>query len=54
MENPLKFTERKRPVEGEEPPVAFKSAKNFSSRPTPSVVTNMRNMKSSFPSIFRK
>jgi len=54
MENPLKFTERKRPVEGEENPPAFKSAKNVNSRPTPSVVTNMRNLKSSFPSVFRK
>lgn len=54
MENPLKFTERKIPVEGEEKPPAFKSATNFKSRPTPSVVTNLRNMKSSFPSVFRK
>ena len=54
MENPLKFTERKRPVEGEDKGPAFKSATNFKSRPTPSVVTNMRNLKSSFPSVFRK
>jgi len=54
MENPLKFTERKRPVEGEEKPPAFKSATHFKSRPMPSVVTNMRNMKASFPSVFRK
>lgn len=54
MENPLKFTERKRPVEGEEPGPAFKSATNFKSRPTPSVVTNMKNLKASFPSVFRK
>jgi len=53
-ENPLKFTERKRPVEGEDVAPAFKSAKNFASRPSPSITTNMRNMKSSFPSIFRK
>jgi hypothetical protein len=54
MENPLKFTERKRPVEGEDDIKAFKSATTFKSRPTPSVVCNLRNMKSSFPSVFRK
>jgi hypothetical protein len=54
MENPLKFTERKRPVEGEEHPPAFKSATNFRSRPTPSVVTNIRNLKTTFPSIFKR
>jgi len=54
MENPLKFTERKRPVEGEEASPAFRSATHFKSRPTPSVVCNLRNMKSSFPSVFRK
>ena len=54
MENPLKFTERKKPVEGEESGPAFKSATNFKSRPTPSVATNIRNLKSSFPSVFRK
>lgn len=53
-ENPLKFTERKKPVEGEEAMPAFKSATTFKSRPTPSVATNMRNLKSSFPSVFRK
>lgn len=54
LENPLKFTERKKPVEGEEHPPAFKSATLFKSRPSPSVVTNIRNLKTCFPSIFSK
>jgi len=54
MENPLKFTQRKMPVEGEENPPAFKKSKNYSSRPSPSVVTNVRNLKASFPSLFRR
>jgi len=54
MENPLKFTERRRPVEGEEAAPAFKQATNYKSRPSPSVATNLRNLKSSFPSVFRK
>lgn len=54
MENPLKFLTRKQPVEGEEDAKpSFKSATRFKSRPSPSIVTNMRNMKSSFPSIFK-
>jgi hypothetical protein len=54
MENPLKFTERKKPVEGEEEKAAFKSATRFKERPSPSVVTNLRNLKASFPSLFRR
>jgi len=53
-ENPLKFTERRRPVEGEDVAPAFKQATNYKSRPSASVVTNLRNLKSSFPSVFRK
>lgn len=53
MENPLKFTQRMKPVEGEEVAPAFKTATRFRSRPSPSVVTNLRNLKSSFPSIFK-
>lgn len=53
-ENPLKHTQRKRPVEGEEPGPAFRSTYMYRSRPTPSVVTNLRNMKSSFPSVFKR
>lgn len=53
-ENPLKFTVRKVKVEGEESPIAFKSAKPLQSRPTPSIAVNIRNIKASFPSIFRR
>jgi len=54
MENPLKFTERRRPVEGEDDIKPFRSATHFKSRPSPSITTNMRNMKASFPSVFKK
>lgn len=54
MENPGKQITRVRPVEGEDPPPRFKMTTNSYSRPTPSIATNMRNMKSSFPSVFRK
>lgn len=54
MENPLKFTTRKVAVEGEEAMAVFKSPTHHRSRPTPSVATNIRNLKASFPSIFRK
>ena len=53
MSDPLKFTERKRHVEGEEAPPSFKSTTRFKSRPSPSVITNLRNLKTSFPSVFR-
>ena len=54
MENPLKFTQRKPKVEGEESPVAFKKMTNYKSIPSPSIVRNLTNIKQSFPSIFRK
>lgn len=54
MENPGKQISRVRPVEGEDPPPRFKMTTNSYSRPTPSIATNMRNMKASFPSVFRK
>jgi hypothetical protein len=54
MENPLKFTERHKPVEGEEVPAKFKTATNYRSRPCPSVATNVRNLKASFPSVFSR
>ena len=53
-ENPLKQITRVQPVEGYEPPPRFKMTTNTYSRPTPSIATNMRNMKSSFPSVFKK
>lgn len=52
--NPLKFTERKQPVEGADDRKPFVNTKKEMTRPTPSVVTNMRNLKSSFPSVFRR
>lgn len=51
-ENPLKPTTRKAPVENE--PAKFKPTYNDRSRPTPSVATNIRNLKASFPSAFRR
>ena len=53
-EDPKKGIERKRPVEGEEDKPKFKPSHNIKTRPTPSVATNMRNMKASFPSVFRR
>jgi len=53
MENPLKFIERKRPVEGEADKIVFKSATNYKSKPCTSIVTNIRNIKASYPSVFR-
>jgi hypothetical protein len=55
-ENPLKFITRKKPVEGEEEAEIkpFKKTHNVKSRPTPSIQTNLRNLKASFPSVFRK
>lgn len=52
--DPVKSIERRRPVEGEENPPSFKSTKRINSRPTPSVVTNLKNLKSSFPSVFMR
>lgn len=54
MENPIKKLERRMPVEGEENPPSFKSTHQYKSRPTPSVVTNLKNLKSSFPSVFKR
>lgn len=54
MENPVKGVERKRPVEGEEPPPGFKSPTKERTRPTPSIQLNVRNLKASYPSAFRK
>ena len=55
-ENPLKFVTRKKAVEGEEPEEMkpFKKTHNGKSRPSPSIQTNLRNLKASFPSVFRK
>ena len=53
-EDPKKALERKRPVEGEEDKPKFKPTHIFKTRPSPSVATNMRNMKNSFPSVFKR
>lgn len=53
-EDPKKPLTRRVPVEGEEDKPKFKPTYNAKSRPTPSVATNLRNMKSSFPSLFRR
>ena len=52
--DPKKALERRRPVEGEEDKPKFKPSHNVKSRPTPSVSTNMRNLKTAFPSVFRR
>jgi phosphoglycerol transferase MdoB-like AlkP superfamily enzyme len=52
MENPLKFTTRKVPEEDAPPP--FKQTHKGYTRPSPSVQTNLRNLKASFPSVFRR
>lgn len=54
-ENPPKQLKKKPTVEGEiEPPPGFKMTHRRKSRPTPSVATNFRNLKASFPSAFRR
>lgn len=53
-EDPKKPITRRIPVEGEDDKKKFRPTHNVKSRPTPSVATNMRNIKSSFPSLFRR
>jgi hypothetical protein len=53
-EDPPKQLKRKVPVEGADEPAKFKPTHNVKSRPTPSVQTNLRNLKASFPSVFRR
>ena len=52
--NPMKSVERRKPVEGEEDKKPFCNTKKEFTRPTPSVMTNVRNLKASFPSVFRR
>lgn len=54
QEDPKKPITRKVLIEGEEDKEKFKPTHNVKSRPTPSVATNMRNMKAAFPSVFRR
>jgi hypothetical protein len=55
-EDPLKFVTRaKKKEEGEEEEKPrFKMTTNGGSRPTPSVVCNMKNLRSAYPSVFKK
>jgi len=55
--NPMKFLTRKSKVEGEEEEETkrpFRKTHAFKSRPSPSVACNLRNIKSAFPTVFRK
>ena len=54
LPDPPKQLKRKVAEEGTEEPPKFKMTHNHKSRPTPSVATNLRNLKASFPSVFRK
>ena len=54
QEDPKKPVTRKVPIEGEDEKPKFKPTHNSKSRPTPSVATNLRNMKTAFPSVFRR
>jgi len=46
---------RRPPLDPEAVPQAkFKPTHNFKTRPTPSVAVNMRNLKSAFPTVFRR
>ncbi len=53
-EDPLKFIERKKPVEGAEERPNFKPSHNVKSTPMVPIATNYRNLKTEFPSIFRR
>ena len=52
--DPMKFVERKKPVEGEEEKPKFRPSHNKKSMPMVPVATNFRNLKTEFPSIFRR
>jgi hypothetical protein len=53
-EDPLKFITRKKPVEGEEERPNFKPSHNGKTIPVNPIATNYRNLKTEFPSIFRR
>jgi len=52
--DPPKEKVRVKKEEDDDAPPGFKCTKKFMSRPTPSVATNFRNLKASFPSAFRR
>jgi hypothetical protein len=51
-EDPLKFAERKK--EEDDGKGRWKPTHNKKSMPTPSVTTNFKNLKTEFPSVFRR
>lgn len=54
MPDPPKEKKRIKKDDDDDAPPGFKCTKKFMSRPTPSVATNFRNLKASFPSAFRR
>lgn len=54
IEDPKKPVTRRVPIEGEEEKPKFKPTHQYKTRPTPSVATNLRNIKTAFPSVFRR
>jgi hypothetical protein len=54
IEDPPKEITRKIVAEDADVPKKFKPTHNKKSTPMPSVATNMRNLKASFPSVFRR
>ena len=44
----------RRRMEEEDEKKKFRPTHNSKSRPTPSIQTNMRNLKASFPTVFRR
>lgn len=53
-EDPLKFITRKKPVEGEEERPSFRPSHKGKTIPMNPIATNYRNLKTEFPSIFRR
>ena len=52
--DPPKQKKRVKKDDDDDAPPGFKCTKKYMSRPTPSVATNFRNLKASFPSAFRR
>lgn len=53
-EDPKKPITRKMKVEGEDEKPKFRPSHNYKTRPTPSIATNMRNLRTSFSTVFRR
>ena len=55
IEEGVKEITKRREVDPDAPPIPkFKPTHNYKTRPTPSVAVNIRNLKSAFPSVFRR